>query len=707
MNKTDNRYAINEEEQKKILNDIVVGVWRIELIPEQMPQMYGDTNMYTIMGADLRLCPEQLYQYWHARIDSGYLTYVDKAVKRLLMTGQPIEVEYIWNHPQFGRTVVRCDATLSSTQEEDRIVMFGLHRDITDKIQNNVWEEEGDYIIDYYKMSLCGKHLTRAYEDILLVDADTKASSLIACKRNHCPAVTEGGSILEVIGKCVFPEDREKICELFSDESMKRIVESKEAVSVEFRRGADCGRYQWLKGTLYPMQINENDEILFVVQDRQNEYKLKMLKEEKEDILYSVINERAVICEYNVESDCIQILKHDIINLIPPDVISKMSLVKLVQGLCTNYVDRSEWEKVQDLLSLEKIRRCVEKKCKKVVSLPLDTERFQYDWMKLSVLPSSNSKTKVYLLMELMERREILYPLVESYIRHTTDYFYCLDLKKDYFFQLVGGTKKYGMFPEEGDDYTQKMLDYVEQFVVEEDMEIVKKKMSPEFVLKELENQQEFSFSADTWGKHGEIRRKLFTYRSFELSKGYVFLQRTDITDLHHKNQLLKKTKQELMRDSLTKLYNRSGSEKMIKKALSELEEDNNAALIMLDLDNFKAVNDKFGHPVGDQVLCEVAQRLKECFRAEDIVGRLGGDEYIIFLPHMRHKIDIHPVLKRLVEKLNIVWKSGTESVTVTASVGAVFCGKKSYEELYKEADEALYYSKKEKNRYSLFEDRK
>lgn len=146
----------------------------------------------------------------------------------------------------------------------------------------------------YYKMSLCGKYLLRAYEDVFLVDVDTKEASLIACKRNHCSAATEGGSILDIIGKCVFPEDREKICRLFSDESMKRIVESKEAVSIEFRRGADCGRYQWLKGTLYPTQINENNEILFVVQDRQNEYKLKMLKEEKEDILYSVIKKNAI-----------------------------------------------------------------------------------------------------------------------------------------------------------------------------------------------------------------------------------------------------------------------------------------------------------------------------------------------------------------------------------------------------------------------------
>lgn len=76
MSKIDHGYTINENE-RKILADIGSGVWRIELISNQPPQLYGDTSMYTILGAELQTQPEQLYEHWYGRIEPSYRSYVD------------------------------------------------------------------------------------------------------------------------------------------------------------------------------------------------------------------------------------------------------------------------------------------------------------------------------------------------------------------------------------------------------------------------------------------------------------------------------------------------------------------------------------------------------------------------------------------------------------------------------------------------------
>lgn len=705
MDKTDNRYIINETEREKILKDIEIGVWRIELMPDQPPRMYGDTNMYAILGAELKLSPEQLYEHWHTRIEPVYCSYVDKAVERLISTGWPVEVEYMWNHPQYGKTIVRCNATISSGQGDGKKVMLGLHRDITDKLVNNIWLHTGHYIVDYYKMSYCGKYLIKAYEDIFQVDIETKAIHLIAYKRDHCQVFQDGRSILEVIDHCVLPEDREKVRELFSDESIKEVIIKKSSVSADFGMGGHCGRHKWVRGTLHTVQINGVDELLFVLQDIQNEYKLKRLKEEKEDVLYSIIHKHSVIYEYDVGTRRMQILKHDTADINKPDAASYQSLQELADGLCVHYLDSSVWSEAKAFLSHENIRNCVEEEHKKSVSLLLDTTYFQYDYIKASVLLSSKSKGKVYLVLEQTNKEERLYPILESYIRDTVDHFYCIDLKKDYFFRFIGNKETYDMPPKEGHNYTQETLKYVERFVPEEDREFVKKQMSLEVILKALEDKQEFSFVESILGEDGGIQKKLVTYSPLDLSKGYVLMKRTDITDLHNTERALEKVRRESMTDPLTQLWNRLGSERLIKKALSTIDCSKNAVLIMVDLDNFKEVNDRFGHPVGDKILCEAAQKLRECFRSRDIIGRLGGDEYIIFLQEMTCKTDIHPVLERVVRELNIVCKNETESVMVTPSVGATFCKGQSYEELYREADIALYHSKKGKNRYSLYEE--
>lgn len=115
----------------------------------------------------------------------------------------------------------------------------------------------------------------------------------------------------------------------------------------------------------------------------------------------------------------------------------------------------------------------------------------------------------------------------------------------------------------------------------------------------------------------------------------YIFTLAIDITDSYNKKMLYQKLAKT---DSLTRIYNRN--------VLEELQLTSDNILIYIDLDNFKYINDSFGHLAGDKVLCDVANILKESFRHDDYIIRMGGDEYLIIINN--EGADVEEVLQRI-----------------------------------------------------------
>jgi diguanylate cyclase (GGDEF)-like protein len=115
-------------------------------------------------------------------------------------------------------------------------------------------------------------------------------------------------------------------------------------------------------------------------------------------------------------------------------------------------------------------------------------------------------------------------------------------------------------------------------------------------------------------------------------------------------------------------------------------------ALLFIDLDNFKAVNDTLGHDAGDAVLKETAKRLKECVRKPDTVARLGGDEFVVIIEH-QNVANATIVAERIIESVKQEIQTPEGLVTIGASIGvALFPGDgKSEKELLKAADRAMY----------------
>lgn len=148
--------------------------------------------------------------------------------------------------------------------------------------------------------------------------------------------------------------------------------------------------------------------------------------------------------------------------------------------------------------------------------------------------------------------------------------------------------------------------------------------------------------------------------------------------------------------DCLTGLSNRSEAEKMISERLQRLDANEHSSFAIIDLDDFKNINDAYGHACGDRALIFFAEKLKATFRFGDVIGRLGGDEFVVYMTLTSDKRVIERRIQELMESLTL--KRAEDNMVlpeITCSVGCCVAAKgDTFETLYHRADNALYTSK-------------
>ena len=147
--------------------------------------------------------------------------------------------------------------------------------------------------------------------------------------------------------------------------------------------------------------------------------------------------------------------------------------------------------------------------------------------------------------------------------------------------------------------------------------------------------------------------------------------------------------------DEMTHLFNKITTEKMVTSVLSEFPQKKQA-LIVVDIDNFKSVNDILGYKVGDHIICVVAGVLSSLFRNTDIIGRIGGDEFVVL---MRNVPDYNVVTKKAAQLLDLFENKEGLSIpeNISVSVGIAFSddNDRTFSDLFSKSDQALYMSKK------------
>ncbi|HAT8179913.1 TPA: EAL domain-containing protein [Legionella pneumophila] len=177
----------------------------------------------------------------------------------------------------------------------------------------------------------------------------------------------------------------------------------------------------------------------------------------------------------------------------------------------------------------------------------------------------------------------------------------------------------------------------------------------------------------------------------------------TDITQLKNaQNDMFNLAR----RDTLTQIPNRQYfEEKLIEKIYEHHLKEKNLALLLIDLDNFKIINDTLGHPVGDKLLMAVTTRMSQCLRANDFIARLGGDEFIVLLDESNTDTAVK-VAEKIINLLAKPFQFDEHHMTITASVGIAVYPETGEiaSDLLKHADIAMYQSKKTgKNKFTVF----
>lgn len=181
-----------------------------------------------------------------------------------------------------------------------------------------------------------------------------------------------------------------------------------------------------------------------------------------------------------------------------------------------------------------------------------------------------------------------------------------------------------------------------------------------------------------------------------------------DFTEEREQELEIKSISEKSKYDFLTGIYNRETFEKEFDKFLKEGYRKNKvSALFLMDLDNFKKVNDLFGHDIGDKVLCDTAETLKTHVRNTDFLGRLGGDEFTLLIKNAENLEAICKIAQKLNFFLvkNYTKDDKDSEITVSASIGiAIIKENSTFKAVYKEADNALYKAKfNGKNSYFIF----
>ncbi len=177
------------------------------------------------------------------------------------------------------------------------------------------------------------------------------------------------------------------------------------------------------------------------------------------------------------------------------------------------------------------------------------------------------------------------------------------------------------------------------------------------------------------------------------------------IDNVDEETRTLQKLQDDVQRDSFTTLYNKVATEELITREIIN-DPAARGAFCIIDIDNFKQVNSSFGHVTGDAVIKNLANGLSHIFRSDDIVGRIGGDEFIVY---MKNVPNLRPLLHKTVhvqEHFRQTFEENNIKVSISCSIGIALFPKDgaSYEELYRHADKALYRSKMSKDTYNFYD---
>lgn len=326
-------------------------------------------------------------------------------------------------------------------------------------------------------------------------------------------------------------------------------------------------------------------------------------------------------------------------------------------------------------------------------------DRFDYKWAEVKVLDllgSGEQSSRIHIVLHDISERRFLKSLVDIYVYKEWDYCIYLDAKCNSYLMFSNNDDGTPMPPSRCSNYAAEVVEYTQNFVTERDQKKVIREMQIDRVQEILEKYGSHSF---TYGVEDSIhgyRRKQLKYIYYDQVQQKILLTRKDITNIYieekRQGEQIRKAIHKAQTDELTGLYNRAVKQMIIER----MQGDDLAAILFIDIDNFKSVNDTFGHAVGDEMLQGVASILKTYIRTMDLSGRIGGDEFIVYLSQIDSNAVALQCAKRLRNSIKAFFAERLPLLDVSCSIGIALYPQDgdTGDLLFERADQMAYQAK-------------
>lgn len=565
-------------------------------------------------------------------------------------------------------------------------------------------------VVDPVKMELYASVLRDAYDEFFEVDGEGSILRPIFLTPGKGAAVFATGE-MEVRAAAetfVHEEDRAGFLALFGRQSLEEVCVHKIRKQAEFRRIQPEGHERWVRGTLFLSDACGSGKALFYTVDIESQNAARLMQLNRD--LFGVFLDAYIgIAELDLDLGT-----GTIIQCIPmPDLaLRSFKWGRMIGYLCSNVIYHGDRDIFAGTFSLRHMREVWgngQKNMSLEVRYSADGENFRWAEVNAMLFRREDMPDKVYLAMRDTSEQHLLKGIVERYVYSHCDYFIYLNARNNSYVMFSSRGDDTTLPPEHCDDYENAIETYVRKYIVPEDQELAIQEMRIERVLEELDRAGEHSFYCGVMDAQRGYTRKRIQYLYYDKESQMVLMTRTDVTDIYleqrRQNKLLQRALMQAQTDPLTGLYNQAVKE-MIGERLEG--EEGIAAILFMDLDNFKVINDTLGHIKGDLMLQEVAGVLKKTLRASDLSGRVGGDEFIALLHPVNSPAGVRQCVQRICASVHNVMDRDFHDFSVTCSIGIAMypADGTSIAALVEKADKAAYAVKRKgKNGYAFYSD--
>lgn len=561
-------------------------------------------------------------------------------------------------------------------------------------------------IVDAKKLKLYSPYIIENIEELYEIDSVSLNINTIFYEKNKYRRIVEGTNIFLAIKEQVHPDYVDALNSVFQSESLQKMIHEKRTRQVECKVIMISGEYCWVEAKVFPVDMDGRNKLLFCINDISDKKRVDDLTNEKNEMIEAFYNIYSSIAEIDLHMEQVYILKSDTENLNQ----KILSVTELYQVLLKDFVIVSEKSELKRFFDVNFLRSVAEKEDNYSFDFQLKEEGRQFRWKRIETLCVPHNKNKLYIVFSDVDEKHILDSLLKHFVFNNNDYLYYIDVKNDFFLNFNKTADNVVLPPQSGDNYEKAMEDYTKKYVAPEDQDRVMELMKRDYMAKRLEKEDSYKIEAGMMDETGRYKRKEVIIQNYDKENQILFMSRKDITTeyFRQKNQSETLATAQRMADTdiLTNLCNRQGASREIEERLLEMKDEMDA-FIIIDLDNFKLVNDCLGHLQGDDLLRKTAKILKDNFRKTDVVARLGGDEFIIYMKDVKEKRIIVKVVEKLIKKLQVTypWENGEISVSASIGIAVAPLDGMCFEDLYQKSDKALYRAKRQgKNRFSFFD---